>query len=208
MFRVLNSRQADSLTDFASIVPELLDIIESYNPSVVLHQKRVAALARSIAQEMGFPGGEIENIGMAGTLHDIGKISVPAEILSKPAKFTEIEMDILKAHPGTGYEILKTTGLPYPIAEIVYEHHERLDGSGYPRGLKNSEILFESLVVTVADVIEAMSSYRPYRPALGIDVALKEIEHNKGILYHPEVVDVCFKLFNSGKLAGLLKEGV
>jgi len=169
--------------------------VEARDPYTAGHQKRVSTLARSIAQEMGLPRETIDIIRMAGTIHDIGKIAVPAEILSKPTRLTPLEMDLLKTHSEAGYEILKDTGLPYPIAEMVYQHHERLNGSGYPRGLKGSEILLESCILAVADVVEAMSSHRPYRPALGIDATLKEIEENKGILYHPEVVDACLKLF-------------
>lgn len=169
--------------------------VESRDPYTAGHQKRVAALARLIAEEMGLPKETVENISLAGTIHDIGKVSVPAEILAKPTKLTEAEMAILKAHPGIAYEILKDTGLPYHVLEMIYQHHERLDGSGYPRGLKNSEIRLESAILAVADVVEAMASHRPYRPALGIEAALKEIEENKGILYHPKVVDACLKLF-------------
>jgi len=173
----------------------LSSTVETRDPYTAGHQRRVSTLARSIAQEMGLPRDTIDTIRMAGTIHDIGKISVPAEILSKPGKLTSVEMEMLKIHPQAGYDILKDTGLPYPIAEMVYEHHERLDGSGYPRGLKNGEILLESSILAVADVVEAMASHRPYRPALGLDAALSEIEQNKGILYHPEVVDACLKLF-------------
>ncbi|HOV89520.1 MAG TPA: PAS domain S-box protein [Syntrophorhabdaceae bacterium] len=169
--------------------------VEIRDPYTAGHQRRVSALARSIAQEMGLSRETIENIRMAGTIHDIGKLYIPAEILSKPTRLTPLEMDLIKVHPQAGYEILKDTGLPYPIAEMIYEHHERMDGSGYPRGLKDSEILIESYILAVADVVEAIASHRPYRPAFGLDVALNEIEENKGILYHPQVVDICLKLF-------------
>ncbi len=169
--------------------------VETRDPYTAGHQRRVSSLARAIAQEMGLSRETIENIRMAGTIHDIGKLYIPAEILSKPTRLTSLEMDLIKVHPQAGYEILKDTGLPYPIAEMIYQHHERMDGSGYPRGLKGSEILLESSIIAVADVVEAIASHRPYRAALGLDIALDEIEKNKGTLYHPEVVDTCLKLF-------------
>jgi HD-GYP domain-containing protein (c-di-GMP phosphodiesterase class II) len=133
---------------------------------------------------------------MAGIIHDLGKVSIPAEILSKPAKLTEIEYKLIQTHSQTGYDILKDINFPWPIAEIILQHHERMNGSGYPRGLQGEAIFLESRVLMVADVVEAMASYRPYRPALGIDVALEEIEKNKGILYDPEVAEVCLRMFN------------
>ncbi|MCX5804299.1 MAG: HD domain-containing protein [Proteobacteria bacterium] len=134
-------------------------------------------------------------MSVSGIIHDIGKMSVPAEILSKPTKLSNMEFGLIKVHPQTGYDILKEVELPYPIAETVLQHHERLDGSGYPQGLKGENIILEARILAVADVVEAMASYRPYRPALGIDAALEEIEKNKGILYDAEVVEVCLKLF-------------
>jgi len=144
---------------------------------------------------MGLPKDTIDTVRMAGAIHDIGKISVPAEILSKPGKMTNIEMSLIKVHSQTGYDILKDVELPYPIAEIVLQHHERLDGSGYPQGLKDGQILLEAQIITVADVVEAMASHRPYRPALGIEVALEEIEKGKGIFYDAGVVEACLTLF-------------
>ena len=132
---------------------------------------------------------------MAGTIHDIGKLSIPAEILFKPTKLTDIEFSLIKEHSQSGYEMLKDVGSPWPLAQIVYQHHERMNGSGYPRNLKGDEILMESRILAVADVVEAIASHRPYRPTLGIDVALKEIEKNKGILYDDTVADACLKLF-------------
>ncbi len=152
-------------------------------------------LARAIAQEMGLPADVAENIRMAGVIHDIGKMSVPAEILSKPSKLTSLEMELIKIHSQTGYDIVKDADLPYPIAEVVLQHHEKLDGSGYPQGLKDGQILVESQIVAVADVVEAVASHRPYRPALGIDIALEEIEKNKGVFYKTEVVEACLTLF-------------
>jgi HD-GYP domain-containing protein (c-di-GMP phosphodiesterase class II) len=128
-------------------------------------------------------------------IHDIGKISVPAEILSKPGELRRKEFELIKDHPQTGYEILKDVEFPWPVAEIVLQHHERMDGSGYPRGLRRDEILLEARIIAVSDVVEAIASHRPYRPARGIDVALEEIEKNRGILYDPDVVDACVRLF-------------
>ena len=132
---------------------------------------------------------------MAGSIHDIGKISIPAEILSKPTKLTNVEFSLIKEHSHSGYEMLKDVESPWPLAQIVYQHHERMNGSGYPRNLKGDEILIEARIMAVADVVEAMASHRPYRPALGIEAALEEIEKNKGILYDNTVADTCLKLF-------------
>jgi len=169
--------------------------VETRDPYTAGHQRRVANLARTIAQEMGLSNDTVDNIRMAGVIHDIGKISIPAELLAKPTKLTNIEFSLIKVHPQTGFDILKDVGLPYPVAEIVFQHHERLDGSGYPQGLKDDQILLESKILAVADVTEAIATHRPYRPALGIDVALDEIAKNKGKLYDEKVVEVCLKLF-------------
>ena len=169
--------------------------VETRDPYTAGHQKKVSNLARTIAQEMGLPNDTVDIIRMAGVIHDLGKIAVPAEILSKPTKLTDIEFSLIKVHPQSGYDILKDVDLPYPIAEMVYQHHERLDGSGYPRGLKDGQILLEACILAVADVVEAMASYRPYRPARGIDAALEEIEKNKGIFYDAKAVDACVRLF-------------
>jgi PAS domain S-box-containing protein len=168
---------------------------EARDPYTAGHQKRVTDLARVIATEMGLPLDTIEGIRMAGSIHDIGKISIPAEILSKPAKLTEIEFSLIKVHVQNGYEMLKDVESSWPLAEIVYQHHERMNGSGYPRSLKGDEIILEARIMAVADVVEAMASHRPYRAALGIEAALKEIENNNGILYDNAVVDACLKLF-------------
>jgi len=168
---------------------------EAKDPYTAGHQKRVADLARIIATEMGLPHDTIEGIRMAGSIHDIGKLSVPAEILSKPTKLTNIEFSLIKEHSRIGYEMLKDVESPWPLAQIVYQHHERMNGSGYPRNLKGDEILMEARILAVADVVEAMASHRPYRPTLGIDAALEEIEKNKGILYDDAVADACLRLF-------------
>jgi PAS domain S-box-containing protein len=173
----------------------LVSAVESRDPYTSGHQLRVADLARTIATEMGFPQEKIEGIRMASSIHDIGKLSIPAEILVKPTKLTNIEFSIIKEHPQSGYEMLKDVESPWPLAQIVYQHHERMNGSGYPRNLKGDEILMESRILAIADVVEAMASHRPYRPTLGIEAALEEIEKNKGILYDDIVADTCLKLF-------------
>ena len=177
------------------IIDVITAAVELRDPYTSGNQKRVSSLARAIAKEMGLPVEQVDGIRMAGTIHDLGKISIPSEILSKPTKLLEMEFSIIKAHPQTGYDILKDIDFPWPIAQIVYQHHERIDGSGYPQGLKGEETLIESRVLAVADVVEAMASYRPYRPALGIDKALEEIAQNKGILYDADAVEPCVRLF-------------
>lgn len=170
-------------------------MLETRDPYTGGHQRRVSRLARSIAQVMGLTKDVIDSIRMAGTIHDIGKMSVPAEILVKPSKLTDIEMQLIKIHPQTGYDILRVADLPHPIAKIVLQHHERLNGSGYPQGLKGGEILLEAQILSVADVVEAMASHRPYRPALGMEAALEEIEKNRDIFFNTTVVDTCLLLF-------------
>lgn len=170
-------------------------IIETRDPYTAGHQRKVSNLARTIAEEMGLPKDMIDTIRMAGVIHDIGKMSVPSEILSKPGTLTNVEMSFIKAHPQSGYDILKDVQLPYPLAEMVLQHHERLDGSGYPQGLKGGETLLGAKIIAIADVVEAISSHRPYRPAKSIDAALEEIEKNKGILYDEKAVEVCLELF-------------
>lgn len=168
--------------------------IEMRDPYTAGHQRRVAKLAEAIGRELGMPEARLEGLKLAAEIHDIGKIYVPSEILSKPTKLTELEYTIIKTHPQAGHEILKNIEFPWPIAEIVLQHHERIDGSGYPRGLKNGQILPESRILAVADVVEAMASHRPYRPAFGLDRALEEIKLNRGRLYGPDEVDACVKL--------------
>jgi len=170
-------------------------IIEVKDPYTSGHQRRVCQLAIRIAQEMKLPEDKIEGIRIASLIHDIGKIGLPTEILSKPTKLTDIEFSLIKGHSQIGYDILKSIDFSYPVVQIVLQHHERLDGSGYPNNLRGNKIILEARILGVADVVEAMSSFRPYRPALGIDAALEEISKNKGILYDPEVVDACSRLF-------------
>ena len=180
-------------------VVALASASEIRDPYTSGHQQRVTKLACSIAENMDLSENLIEGLRIAGLLHDIGKISVPAEILSKPGKITQDEYNIIKQHCQIGYEILKGIEFPWPVAQIVLQHHEKMNGSGYPLGLTGEEILLEARILTVADVIEAMSSHRPYRPGLGIDKALDEVINNKSTFFDPVVVDTCWDLFSSGK---------
>jgi HD-GYP domain-containing protein (c-di-GMP phosphodiesterase class II) len=173
----------------------MVSAVEMRDPYTAGHQIRTADLARAIATEMGLPKDKIDGIRMAGSIHDIGKLSIPAEILSKPTKLTDIEFSLIKEHSHSGYEMLKDVESQWPLAQIVYQHHERMNGSGYPRNLKGDEILIEARIMAVADVVEAMASHRPYRPGLGIEPALEEIEKNKGIVYDNAVADACLRLF-------------
>jgi PAS domain S-box-containing protein len=178
--------------------------VETRDPYTAGHQRRVADLSRAIAKEMNLSADQIDGIRMAATIHDLGKISVPAEILSKPTKLTNVEFSLIQTHAQSGYDILKDIDFPWPIARIVLEHHERMDGSGYPNSLTGDSLLLESKILAVADVVESMASHRPYRPGLGIEAALEEIEKNKGTSYDKAVVDACLRLFreNGFQLAG------
>jgi putative two-component system response regulator len=186
--RKLRTSLIDSITALASTV-------EMRDPYTAGHQRRVAQLAIAIAKEMHLPEEQIEGIQLAGVVHDVGKIRIPAEILSKPGRLTPLEFELIKQHSQSGYEILKSIDFPWPIAQIVLQHHERLDGSGYPQALKSDQILLEAKIIAVADVVESMTSHRPYRPGLGIDAALQEITLNKGKLYEPAIVESCIRLF-------------
>jgi len=172
-------------------------VVETRDPYTAGHQRRVANLARAIAQDLWLPEEVVDGVRMAGVIHDIGKISVPSEILSKPGRLTAVEFELIKAHPGVGYEILKDIEFPRPVADIVMQHHERMDGSGYPAGLQGGNILVEARIVAVADVVEAMASHRPYRAALGENAALDEIERHRDSRYDPDVVDACVRLFRA-----------
>jgi putative nucleotidyltransferase with HDIG domain len=176
------------------IVQAMALTVERRDPYTAGHQRRVSDLARGVAAEMALSAHQIDGIRMAGLIHDLGKICVPVEILSKPGQLSEIEHTLIKDHPQVGYEILKEIEFPWPVAQIVLQHHERIDGSGYPAGLCGEDILVEARTLAVADVVEAMASHRPYRPTLGRDMALEEISQNKGVLYDPDVVDACMKL--------------
>jgi putative nucleotidyltransferase with HDIG domain len=169
--------------------------VEKRDPYTAGHQQRVTNLACAIAVEMGLSEEKINGIRMVGFIHDLGKIYVPAEILSKPGQLTEMEFVIIKTHAKVGYDILKKVEFPWPVAQVIVQHHERIDGSGYPFGLSGENILLEAKIIGVADVIEAIASHRPYRPALGLDKALEEVSQKRGTLYDPEVVDACLRLF-------------
>jgi PAS domain S-box-containing protein/putative nucleotidyltransferase with HDIG domain len=173
--------------------------VEERDPFTSDHQQRVADLARAIGQEMALSKKKIDGILMAGFIHDIGKIKVPAEILNKTIKITQTEFEIIKTHPKVGYDILKNIAFPWPISQIIYQHHERIDGSGYPQGLTGEKIRLESRILAVADVVEAIASHRPYRAALGIEAAIEEISQNKGRLYDPDAVDACLRVFDEKK---------
>lgn len=176
-------------------VDAIVKAVEMRDPYTAGHQRRVANLAAAIATGMGLSSRQIDGIRMAGVIHDLGKISIPAEILSMPRRLSEMEFNLVKTHAVTGYDMLKDIDFGYPVAQIVLQHHEKLDGSGYPQGLKDGEILLEARILAVADVVEAMASHRPYRPALGIDKTLEEISRNKGTTYDTEAVEACLKLF-------------
>jgi putative nucleotidyltransferase with HDIG domain len=173
--------------------------METKDPYTVKHQRRVTQVALHIAGEMGVPGDTLERLRIAGTLHDLGKVAIPTEILVKPGKLSDQEFSIIKSHPLTGYEILQPLEFAQLTAQIVLQHHERWNGSGYPWGLSGNEILFEARILGVADVVEAMSTHRPYRPALGIDEAMRELVLNQGVLYDPQVVDSCSRLYKDNK---------
>lgn len=173
--------------------------IEKRDPYTAGHQRRVTKLCRAIATTMGFSWERIQGFRMAAAIHDLGKIRVPAEILSKPGRLTENEFGIIKTHPQIGFDILKGIEFAWPIAQIVFQHHERWDGSGYPQGISGEDILLEARILAVADVVEAMSSHRPYRPALGLEQATAEIRQQSGILYDADVVNACLKVMAEKK---------
>jgi HD-GYP domain-containing protein (c-di-GMP phosphodiesterase class II) len=181
------------------VVDTMIKIVEMRDPYTAGHQLRVANLATAIATKLNLNNKCIEEIYNAAIIHDIGKIYIPSSILSKPGALTDLELQFVKAHPSGGYDIIKGIDFPASISKSILQHHERLDGSGYPQGLLEKDICLEAKILAVADVVEAISSHRPYRPALGIDKALKEIEEKKGILYDPDIVDACIKIFKEGK---------
>ncbi|MDD2421719.1 MAG: PAS domain S-box protein [Heliobacteriaceae bacterium] len=188
-------------TTLAGTVNALSSLVELRDQYTAGHQKKVAELAGAIAKALNLPPDQVEQIYMASLLHDIGKITVPAEILSKPGPITPYEFEMIKAHCLVGYNVLSTIAFPGPIAQIVLQHHERINGSGYPSGIPGDQIRLEARIIAVADVVEAISSHRPYRPALGIDCALREIATNKNVLYDPQIVDVCTELFAENKFS-------
>ncbi len=179
---------------FKGMVNAMVSAIEIRDPYTAGHGRRVTELACAIAERMGLSEDRIEGLRMAGLIHDIGKVGIPAEVLSKPGQLNELEWGMIKAHPQVGYDVLKTIEFPWPVAQIVLQHHERIDGSGYPAGLAGDDILLEARILAVADVVEAMVSNRPHRPPHGLDKALEEVSQNKGVLYDPEAMEVCLKL--------------
>ena len=188
----------DLRRNFVGTIHTIAATVEARDPYTAGHQKRVADLAIAIAREMKLADEKVEGIEIAGKIHDLGKIKVPAEILSKPGKLSDLEFQIIQTHPQVGYDLLKEIEFPWPIAEMVLQHHEKMDGFGYPQGLKGGEIMLEARILAVADTVEAMSSHRPYRPALGIEKALIQIKKDKGTLFDPDVVDACLKVFEDG----------
>ena len=187
-------------TSLEETVKSLAMAAEKRDPYTAGHQMRVDMLACAIAKELGLPEKQLEGLHFAALLHDIGKLSLPSEYLAKPARLSAQERAIIRCHTEVGYDILKNIPFPWPVAEIVYQHHEHLDGSGYPRGLTDKELLLEAKILTVADVVEAMSSHRPYRPSLGLDTAQDEIRSGRGVLYHAESVDACLRLIAEKKV--------
>ncbi len=185
-------KRMDEIMQAISLAVEIRDTYTSG------HQRRVSELACAIAREMSLSEWEVNSIRIAGLLHDVGKMAIPADILNKPGQLNAHEFGIIKSHPEIGYYVLKMLKLPWSVTEPVLSHHERLDGSGYPQGLSGMNIILEARILVVADVVEAMSSERPYHPALGVDSALREISQGRNVLYHAEVVDTCLKLFQKG----------
>ena len=177
-------------------VKALANTLESKDPYTAGHQRRVVQLACALARELGESPHYIEGMRVMGFLHDLGKIAIPGEILSKPSRLSEYEFNLIKIHPQAGYDILKEIDFPWPVALAVLQHHERLDGSGYPHGLSGDDIILEARILAVADVVEAIASHRPYRPALGIDQAMTEISQHQGVLYDPAVVQACLRLLS------------
>ena len=196
----LRKSRDDLHNSLEETVKSLALAAEKRDPYTAGHQARVDNLACAIARELGLPAKQIEGLHFAALLHDIGKISLPSEYLAKPAQLSQQERAIIKCHTEVGYEILKNIHFPWPVADIVYQHHEHLDGTGYPRGLTDEKILLEAKILTVADVVEAMSSHRPYRPSLGLETALEEIRNGRGTLYHAASVDACLRLIEEKKV--------
>ncbi len=190
-FRMLQ-KSTEDIIQAMSYTSEIRD------PYTAGHQKKVCELAEAIGKEMNITEEQLQGVKFAAMIHDIGKISVPSDILSKPGKIGVTEFEVVKSHSQTGYELLDKINFPWPISDIVHQHHERLDGSGYPNGLKENDILLEAKIIAVADTVEAMTSHRPYRPALGIKIALEEITTNRGKYFDSNVVDACTSIFDNG----------
>jgi HD-GYP domain-containing protein (c-di-GMP phosphodiesterase class II) len=192
--------------NMGAIIQAMSTTIEKRDPYTAGHQRRVAKLCRAIATHMGFSWEAIQGLRMAAAIHDLGKIHVPAGILNKPGPMSEHELAIIRMHPRTAYDILKGIQFPWPLAETIFQHHERLDGSGYPRHLKGDEILLEARILAVADVVESMASFRPYRPAMDLDAALDELRAQRGILYDARVVDTCIALIEEKEFDFITKK--
>ena len=185
-------------TTVMGIAEAMAMAVETRDPYTAGHQRRVAQLAAAIALDLGLPSDTINGITIAASIHDIGKLGVPAELLVKPSRLTDVEFQLIEDHSRAGYEILRNIDFPWPIAEMVYQHHERLNGTGYPRGLAGDEIRPEARIIVVADVVEAIASHRPYRPALGLEIAVKELTEFRGIRYDPAPVNACLSLLGGG----------
>jgi PAS domain S-box-containing protein/putative nucleotidyltransferase with HDIG domain len=198
IYNYLNYQQLLKSRD--DIIHTITKLVESRDPYTAGHQEKVARLATAIALEMRLEEDRVEAIRVASLVHDIGKANIPSEILNKPSRLNDMEYNLVKNHSQLGYDILKDISFSLPIADIVYQHHEKFDGSGYPNGLKGKEIMLEARIISVADVFEAMASHRPYRPALGIEAAEEELKKNKGILYDPQAVDACLILDEKDKI--------
>ncbi len=190
-----NSRLSRSLL---GVVDAMGKVVESRDPYTAGHQRRVASIASTIARRLGLSEDDVEGVRIAGLVHDIGKIAIPAEILTKPARLNKLEFRMVQTHPDAGYDMLQSIDFPWPVADMVRQHHERMDGSGYPKGIKGDEILIGARCLAVADVVEAISSHRPYRPGLGLEEAKRELETNKGTSYDPQVVEVCISMMEEG----------
>ncbi|HUT68896.1 MAG TPA: HD domain-containing phosphohydrolase [Dehalococcoidales bacterium] len=199
LYENMKQKQSELQKAMDGVIHAVSLVVESRDPYTAGHQRRVAELARTIAKEMGLSEWQMMGIHVAGLLHDVGKVAVPSEILSKPGKISENEFNIIKNHCQVGYEILERIDFPWPVTRAILQHHERLDGSGYPQGLSGEDIILDARILGVADVVEAMSSHRPYRPALGLDSALKEISQASGILYDTEVVEACLALLKKNQ---------
>ena len=190
----LAANMAEAMEGTIAAVANTVEMRDLYTAG---HQRRVTEIAEAIATKLGLPEDRIKGLRLAGIVHDLGKINVPAEILNKPAKLSDVEYELIKTHPQTGYDILKHVKFPWPIAQIILQHHERMDGSGYPAGLRGDQILLEARIIAVADVVDSMTSHRPYRPALGLEAALDEIKQGSGTLYDPDVVEACVEVMRA-----------
>lgn len=177
-----------------AMIRSFVSLMETRDPYTAGHQQRVTTLATAIAREMDLPAERLDAVRLAATIHDIGKMYVPAEFLNRPGRLTEVEFNVIKLHPQVGSDILQPIDFEHPISLMVRQHHERIDGSGYPLGLKGEEILLEARIITVADVVEAMNSHRPYRPSLGLEAAMNEIEQHQGVYYDRNAVEACLRL--------------